>query len=191
MSDAEQMTGVESEPCNDCWLLTHSLDQEMRVLSGNNVWNAVRNLIWCKSVCLAMAEERWTLLKIDITYLTFLVSWIVKCLLILLLDEIVCSCSCFLCLCLWFFHRFCLCLWLLSLSLSLPLLLSLSFRYVYLCCCYMRQLWAHAVVQTYWWPSVWCRQPHYTPKYSVIHTKIPPTYPVNISFVKNTENSFS
>ena len=28
-----------------------------------------------------------------------------------------------------------------------------------------------AVVQTYWWPSVWCRQPHYTPKYSVIHTE--------------------
>ena len=34
-----------------------------------------------------------------------------------------------------------------------------------------RQLCVDAVVQTYWWPSVWCRQPHYTPKYSVIHTE--------------------
>ena len=41
-----------------------------------------------------------------------------------------------------------------------------EFRYVYLCC-YTRQLWA-VLLPTYWWPSVCRRQPHYTPKYSVI-----------------------
>ena len=44
------------------------------------------------------------------------------------------------------------------------------FVYLHYCCC-TRQLCVDAVVQTYWWPSVWCRQPHYTPKYSVIHTE--------------------
>ena len=45
-------------------------------------------------------------------------------------------------------------------------MLSSDIWYVYLCC-YTRQLWA-VLLPTYWWPSVCRRQPHYTPKYSVI-----------------------